>query len=80
MQKTKLNILECLHFNGECDRFRIRKFFEENVRPTNSSTLKAHLKVLLESDCIFQKGEFYSITEIGRELLKLLLQVNKILK
>ncbi len=79
MQKTKRVILICLKNYGTCDRFKIRKYFAQTTKPTNSSELIRHLDSLEKAGCVYNVKGNYTFTKTGSDLLNLLVKVDKIL-
>ena len=79
MQKTKRIILQCL-MKHPADRSKLRMYFSLVGIATNPDTLMSHLSSLLKYDCIKESGGIYSITKGGRELERLLTEVDKLIK
>ena len=79
MQKAKRVILKCLKSQGTSNRFKIRQYFSQTARPTNSYELMRQLYILEKVDCVQNNKGDYSITKKGSELLDLLNSVEKIL-
>jgi len=78
MQKTKRIILQGL-IEQPCNVPGLRKYFNLRGVATNPNALMSHLSSLLKYDCIKESGGIYSVTKGGRQLEKLLTEVDKLI-
>lgn len=81
MQKNKRIILAYLIKGEVCNRFILRKHFQQIRNPTNSSELKRNLNILEKTSCVTMSNDgYYKITKKGEDLLKVLTEISSILK